>query len=90
MKAIVVVSSMLPICILPSASSWAADREETIGRWKYLTIEDKMDDTTRYIAYVTALEGESVFIFKCDKPGPKSVYMGFISDQEAIRKAQEA
>lgn len=47
----------------------AETTEQEFDNWTVRHIEDPLDDTNRYIAYVENSAGDAVFMFKCDEAG---------------------
>jgi hypothetical protein len=72
-------TATLAAMMLGTSAASAAETREQFGSWAYLTIENKMDDTERYVAYVEDAQG--LLALKCDAKGPGSVYVGFYANK---------
>lgn len=70
----------LAILILFVETAVAAEAREKIGNWDYLSITNTTKDRSSFVAAVRSEHG--VLVFKCDSPGPNSVYAGFYAKQD--------
>ncbi|MSO85231.1 MAG: hypothetical protein EXR02_06465 [Rhodospirillales bacterium] len=53
-----------------------------IGNWDYLSITNTTDERSSFVAAVRSENG--ILAFKCDAPGPNSVYAGFYAKQDQL------
>ncbi|RQV39101.1 hypothetical protein DF027_21155 [Burkholderia cenocepacia] len=74
-------------CLVLAASLYGCERPHDVGQqtnaaaessWRFQTLKDAMTDKVRGIASLESRDGAStgaLLIFKCDEPGPNSVYV---------------
>ena len=68
--------------ILCAETAVAAEAREKIGDWDYLSITNTTGDRSSFVAAVRSKHG--ILAFKCDSPGPNSVYAGFYAKQDQL------